>query len=164
MYAVENKVKKTTSAANTKTLQRALSVDEKAKSTSKYWLRYTGKKKDFEDGSDPVGKGVTGVSSYDANAIVEKVYDNGNSYVDDVAVDANERQYHQGHMLAKALGGSGSAWNVFRQDGGQNTTGKWPSFERQVESARNYGDQNANMSYDVELFGTGGTLKYNQVI
>ena len=149
-------------SAPSNTLQRALNIDELKKTKSQYKLLYTGKKKDFQDGSDPVGKGVTGVSSYDANAVVEKVYDNGNSYVDNVDVNGNERQYHQGHMLAKALGGSGSAWNVFKQDGGQNTTGKWPSFERQVESARGYGDQNASMSYEVELFGTGGTLKYDQ--
>lgn len=145
-------------------IQRVPARNEITKTTSTYKVEYTGKKSDFSGGSEPDGNGVVGVSSYGASATVGDVYQNGNAATDNVAVDGADREYHQGHMLASALGGSGNANNVFKQDGGQNTTGKWPSFERQVAGNRDRGDQNAAMSYTVELKGNGGTLQYDKPI
>lgn len=163
MYDQEQK-KQAITGERSKPIQRALVRNEVTKTTSDYKVKYTGKKSDFSGGGDPGGNGVVGVSSYNASASVAKVYDTGASYDNAVAVGGADREYHQGHMLAKSLGGSGSANNIFKQDGGQNTTGKWPSFERSVESAKGYGDQNAAMTYTVELKGLGGTLQYNKPI
>ena len=87
------------------------------------------------------------------------VYEDGSAYEDDVTVDADTREYHYGHMLASGLGGSGNLNNVFEQDGGQNTQGDWPSFERQAQSARDSADDDSDMRYKVTLTGNGLNLQ-----
>mgnify|MGYP000753297763 CR=1 FL=1 len=110
--------------------------------------------------------GITGVSDYSSSATV---YDdvakvNPPLYNQTVKVGADDREYQRGHILADALGGSGSADNIFRQDGGQNTTGDWPSHELTVGKRKVKGDPNADMVYNITLHGLNGTLKYNQYV
>jgi len=68
-----------------------------------------------------------------------------------VNVQGATREYHHGHMLAEALGGGGGADNIFLQDGGQNTTGAWPSWERSVASDMANAPGNHSASIGIEL-------------
>ncbi|MBC3872673.1 eCIS core domain-containing protein [Undibacterium flavidum] len=134
-------------------------IDNQSK--SKYQVTYTGKKSDFKSGDEPGGSGITGVTGYSASVEIADAITSGDQvYRDSVGVNASDREYHRGHILASALGGSGAADNVFLQDGGQNTTGKWPSFERQAGGYRDAGSQSQAMSYRVTLLGSN--LKYDQ--
>jgi hypothetical protein len=144
-------------------VQRAMSAIDDTRTASIYKRIYWGKKKDFQGGADAGPKGVTGVTSYKGDAYINpKAGSMRGQYTDSVVVDADTHEYHKGHMLAHALGGGSDAANVFSQDGGQNTTGKWPSFERNAELEAGSGDENALMQYEVTLCGHGGTLKYDQ--
>lgn len=162
MQDYKTKPKKEITSSEAFPLQLVLARNQITRTTSRYKVEYSGQKKDFKDGEEAARNGVTGVTSYSASADIDDVFIDDTGYVGSVNVDGNERQYHAGHMLPDALGGSGDSNNVFKQDGGQNTTGKWPSFERSVGSMRKDGDQNANMTYVVDLKGAGASLRYNQ--
>lgn len=134
------------------TIQRAPTRTENQKDTFKYDVTYTGRQKDFIGGGDPTGVGVGNVQSYSATAYITRPK-NEADINKNVNINAATHEYHRGHMLSQALGGSGDKNNIFWQDGGQNTAGPWFTFERQIEKARRFSD--LGMVYRVILNGPG---------
>jgi hypothetical protein len=141
-------------STNASTVQRAPTRTQTQKSPTTYTVEYTGEAQDFTMGEDADAWGIQDVESYQAEVEIDNVYDDGSAYEDDVSVDAATHEYHYGHMLAAGLGGTGDLNNVFEQDGGQNTQGDWPSFERSAQGARNSADDDSDMRYTVTLNGT----------
>lgn len=139
-------------------IQRVPTRKENQKDANIYDVTYSGRQCDFTGGSEPVDVGVDGVQSYAAKVDIT-CSQHGSKYSNTVGIDANTHEYQEGHMLAKALGGSGKAENIFWQDGGQNTTGDWVSFERKVTNIRNLGSA-LPMTYRVVLNGPGLTYTF----
>lgn len=127
-------------------------------SRNRYEVTYRGVGRDFTQGQQAGNFGITGVKNYTAHLSRRLPTGfwirNQGPYV-----NWNDRQYHKGHILASALGGQGDGANIFRQDGGQNTAGDWPAFERQSTSdCANYPDD----SFVFKATLTGNDLNYNQ--
>lgn len=123
---------------------------------SQYDIEYFDTVSNFCNGSPAGNIGITGVTNYYATASIGGKKDFSG------LISAYTHVYHRGHMLAAGLGGSGNNYNIFQQDGGQNTAGAWPSFERNVTIERdrvNKVNKNAPMSYRICL---NGFLNYNQ--
>ena len=139
-------------------IQRVPARTQNQKDTNKYDVTYSGRQRDFIGGGDPSGVGVGNVQSYSAAVDITRPQTE-DDYNDTVDIDADTHEYHKGHMLSKALGGLGNVENIFWQDGGQNTTGDWISFERNVENARRL-RSSLNMTYRVVLNGPGLTYSF----
>lgn len=139
-------------------IQRVPARIQNQKDTNRYDVTYFGRQSDFTGGGDPTGVGVGNVQSYSAAVNITRP-GNQAPIQKGVTINAATHEYQQGHMLAKALGGLGNIENIFWQDGGQNTTGAWNSFERNVGNARDLGS-NLNMAYRVVLNGPGLTYSF----
>ena len=125
---------------------------------SHYRVVYYGSVQDFQGGSNAGKRGITGVDSYWAIAVIGDKNGEHETRGSNIIL-ASTHEYQYGHMLAKDLGGSGRAHNIFRQDGGQNTTGAWPSFERTIANLRKNKPSNMPMEYYITL---NGNLNYDQ--
>ena len=137
-------------------IQNRLKKNVYRRDRNEYDVEYFGTVRDFYNGSPAGYRGITGVNKYWAIATVG----NENKHTNKISADTHE--YHRGHMLAQNLGGKGDADNIFKQDGGQNTTGEWPSFEQSVAKKRDEAyrfNPNTSMTYRINL---SGYLNYDQ--
>lgn len=98
---------------------------------NRYQVGYSDLVGSFMGGAAPGPAARPTPASYNAQYVRE---DSNGTQVQayNVNVAGNAREYHRGHMLADAMGGGGGYDNIFQQDGGQNTTGAWPAWERTV--------------------------------
>lgn len=116
----------------------------------RYQAGYFDMVSNFTGGAAAGGAAMATPASYNANYIRRN--SNGTQMATrNVNVPGTTREYHHGHMLAEAMGGGGGADNVFLQDGGQNTTGAWPSWERAVDNDMKAAPQNHNAEINIEL-------------
>lgn len=115
-----------------------------------YQAEYSDMISNFTGGASAGGVAMPTPASY--NAQYARQNSNGQQMRSlNVNVQGATREYHHGHMLAEALGGGGGADNIFLQDGGQNTTGAWPSWERTVASDMANAPSNHSASIGIEL-------------
>lgn len=127
-------------------------------SNNRFGVTYRGKGSDFTGGQQAGNFGITGVKNYTARLSRQLPTGFWESRYGPL-VNWNDKQYHKGHILASAMGGQGDHGNIFRQDGGQNTTGDWPAFERNATNdCTNY----PNDSFVFTATLTGNNLNYNQ--
>ena len=127
---------------------------------NRHTVIYRGVGYDFTGGQKAGNRGITGVKNYQARMSMEVA---PHHWVPEYSprINWNTKQYHRGHILSKSLGGSGDSDNIFKQDGGQNTTGDWPAFELLVSNTCR-ANPNKNFVFTAEL--TGNRLDYNRLI
>lgn len=123
-----------------------------------YQVEYTGLGNTFAGGAQAGNRGITGVQNYRAFITHHPAGAAPVTY-QSRTINWADREYQRGHILSAAMGGGSTADNIFKQDGGQNTTGDWPSFEINSKNLclNNPGD---NFSYTIDM--TGQSLNYNQ--
>ena len=149
------------------TIQRALAVTNPVSTANQYGIQVVGKKADFcnTQGQNAGARGVIGVDTdYSSSYHITKADGTGTRYNSDVTVNTPDREYHRGHMLGAQNGGQGTPDNIFKQDLGQNSKGKWREFENDFNSKINsptVGD-NATITWSTVLNSTAGNIQPNQ--